>query len=84
MWPYLGLLCRAAAVNQPGPEGGHELRRDQGVQVQEREDLVQDVPQVPGGQLVHDVLTVVDELDHLVQTLFFSHNNCQSSFSVFF
>ena len=58
-----------AGVDQPGPQGGHQTRRDQGLEVQEGEDQVQHVPQVLGSQPVHDILAVVDELDHVVPVL---------------
>ena len=59
-----------AGVHQSGPQGGYQLRRDQGLEVKEGEDQVQHVPKVLGSQPVDDVLAVVDELDHVVPIFF--------------
>ena len=48
----------------PGPQRRHQLHRGQILGVQEGEDQVQDVAEVPGSQLMNDVVTVVDKLDH--------------------
>ena len=48
----------------PGPQRRHQLHRGQILGVQEGEDQVQDVAEVLGSQLMNDVVTVVDKLDH--------------------
>ena len=57
-------------VDQPGPQGRHELRPDQSLEVQEGEDQVQDVPQVSGRQPVNNVLAMVDQLNHFALIFF--------------
>ena len=42
-----------ATVHESGPQRGHELHRDQVLDIKEGEYQVQDVAQIPGSQLVH-------------------------------